>query len=283
MIAEVGQVPVRPAATVMLVRDRLAAGDGGHTGRSSGDGGDSSDESGIEVLMVRRAAGAVFAAGMYVFPGGRVETADGDDDVARFVTGLDDAAACALLGVEAGGLAHWVAAIRECFEETGVLLASGGDGDEPDRLAADRRAVHAGELSMAELCRRHGLVLDAGALRYVAHWVTPAGETSRRFDTRFFLAAAPPGQDGAHDEIELVDSRWVSPSAALAAAARGELMMMPPTISNLELVAGCSGVVEALQRAADRGRPRRIEPTIRRQPDGSIVIVSLHGGASDGG
>jgi 8-oxo-dGTP pyrophosphatase MutT (NUDIX family) len=244
-------VPLRPAATVMLVRD---AADGG-----------------IEVLMVRRAAAAAFAGGMYVFPGGRVDEADSDEGVVAFVDGVDDAMASAALDLPRGGLAYWVAAIRECFEETGLLLATAtvaGMGDH-------RWAVHRGELSMAELCRRAGVRLDAGALRYVSHWVTPVGETSRRFDTRFFLAAAPAGQEGRHDDAELVDSRWLAPGDALAAAQRRELMLMPPTEANLRFIAGCSTVAEALARADAAGPPPRIEPRIRRGPDGRMVGIIL--------
>ena len=98
-------VPIRPAATVMLVRD---AADG---------------ESGIEVFMLRRTTNATFGAGMYVFPGGRVDGVDGADEIAPFCEGLDDATASDKLGIDHGGLAYWVAAVRECFEEAGVLFA----------------------------------------------------------------------------------------------------------------------------------------------------------------
>ncbi len=249
-------VPLRPAATVMLVRD--------------GDGG------GVEVFMVRRAAASAFAGGLYVFPGGRVDEADGASEVANFVGGLDDSAASATLGIATGGLAYWVAAIRECFEEAGLLLARvNGDGAVPATSAAERSAVHDGELSMLELCRRHDVLLDAGALRYISHWVTPVGETSRRFDTRFFLAAAPDGQDGRHDDAELDDSRWVVPVEALAAADRGELVLMHPTAANLRFIAGCATVAEALALADAAGAPPRIEPRIRRGPDGRIVGIAL--------
>jgi 8-oxo-dGTP pyrophosphatase MutT (NUDIX family) len=251
-------VPARPAATVLLVREAR-------------------EGSGIEVLMMRRAAGAAFAGGMYVFPGGAVDDADGGQEVAAHVDGLDDAIASATLGVERGGLAYWVAAIRECFEEAGVLIARTVAGGDVPVLGDERWAVHRGELSMAELCRRHGVRLDAGALRYVAHWVTPAGEARRRFDTRFFLGAAPDGQDGIHDDAELVDSRWFAPSDALAAAERAEVTLMPPTIANLRFIAGCASVSDALASAGAIGPPPRIEPRIRRGPDGKFVGLSFPG------
>jgi 8-oxo-dGTP pyrophosphatase MutT (NUDIX family) len=249
------EVPLRPAATVMLVRDI--------------------DDGGIEVFMVRRAVRAAFAAGMYVFPGGRVDDADGGTEIAAFVSGLDDAAASATLGLRNGGLAYWVAAIRECFEEAGLLLARSIGSDRVQATDGDRSAVHRGDLSMVELCRRRDVVLDAGALHYVSHWVTPVGESKRRFDTRFFLATAPPGQDGRHDDTELVDSRWVVPADALAAADRGELVLLPPTTANLHFIAGCATVAEALARADAACSPPRIEPRLRRGPNGKIIGVAL--------
>ena len=196
-------LPAQPAATVMVVRDA--------------EGGP-----GVEVFVLRRTSGAAFAAGMFVFPGGRVDEVDGGTgDSSRTCDGLDDAAASRQLGIERGGLAYWVAAIRECFEESGLLLARCDDERLPEPEPSDRVAVHGGELSMIELCRKHGLVLDAGALRYVAHWVTPVGERPRRFDTRFFLVAAPHGQEGVHDDAETVDSRWVRPADALRDAEQG--------------------------------------------------------------
>ena len=168
-------------------------------------------EPGVEVFVLRRTAAAAFAAGMYVFPGGRVDDVDGALSIEPYCDGLDDATASARLGIESGGLAFWVAAVRECFEEAGVLLRPASDGGATAFDEAERGAVHAGTLSMEELCRRDGLVLDLGAIRYVAHWVTPVGESPRRFDTRFFLAAAPHGQEGAHDDTELVHSMWVEP------------------------------------------------------------------------
>ena len=214
--------------------------------------------------MLRRTANAAFAAGMYVFPGGRVDDIDGAATLEPYCDGLDDATASAALGIDHGGLAFWVAAVRECFEEAGLLLARTRDGGPLDVSDDERKAVHAGELSMEELCRRHDLVLDLSAIRYVAHWVTPVGEGPRRFDTRFFLAAAPDGQEGAHDDAELVDSMWVRPDEAIAKAEAGELLMMPPTIANLRLVAECATADEALAVADAVGTPPRIQPKLRR-------------------
>ena len=152
--------------------------------------------------MLLRTSQASFAAGTYVFPGGRVDEADGAADIEHWCDGRDDGSASAALGVDRGGLAYWVAAVRECFEEAGVLLARRRDGAPLALDESDRKAVHAGELSMEELCRRDDLVLDLGAIRYIAHWVTPKNEGPRRFDTRFFLVAAPHDQEGTHDDAD---------------------------------------------------------------------------------
>lgn len=250
-------LPTRPAATVLLVRD--------------------ADPSGVEVFVLRRTASAAFAAGMYVFPGGKVDDADGAASLEPYCDGLDDATASARLGIEHGGLAYWVAAVRECFEEAGVLLARRRDGGPITISEADRNAVHDGELSMAELCKRDDLVLDLTAIRYIAHWVTPVGEGARRFDTRFFLAISPEGQDGVHDDSETVHSMWVTPHGAIADAESGQLLMMPPTIANLRFIADCPDGDAALAVADAVGTPPRIQPKIRRNDEGKTIGVAMPG------
>lgn len=261
-VGETEILPAQPAATVMVVRDVEV---------------DAGSEPGVEVFVLRRTPGAAFGAGMFVFPGGRVDEVDGGHALEPYVHGMDDTEASRQLAIERGGLAYWVAAIRECFEESGLLLARRHDGTIPEPDPTDRVAVHRGELSMIELCRKYGLVLDAGALRYVAHWVTPIGETPRRFDTRFFLAAAPHGQDGVHDDAETVDSRWVRPSEALRDAEQGALTMMPPTIANITFLEGCASVAEAIAKADAAGLPPRIQPKIQRDPQGRLVGFSMPG------
>jgi 8-oxo-dGTP pyrophosphatase MutT (NUDIX family) len=249
-------VPVRPAATVMLVRDAV-------------DG-----SSGVEVFMLRRSTNAVFGAGMYVFPGGRVDGLDGATDLEPHVVGLDDEQASARLGIDRGGLAFWVAAIRECFEEAGVLLARRRDGNALDLRDDDRHAVHAGTLSMAELCRRDDLVLDLSTTHYVAHWITPAGE-ARRFDTRFFVALAPDDQDPLHDDGETIDSLWVRPEDAIAMLREGRLTMMPPTVANLRFLSEHRTSHAVIAAAAELDRPRPVLPRLRVDADGQVVGVAM--------
>ncbi len=249
-------VPIRTAATVMLVRDAV-------------DG-----DPGVEVFMLRRTGNASFAAGMYVFPGGKVDDADHARELEPFCRGLDDAAASKQLGIESGGLAYWVASIRECFEEAGILLAERLDRSALEVGDDDRHAVHDGSLSMVELCRRDELILDLSTTQYVDHWITPVGER-RRFDTRFFVTEAPAGQEGLHDDKETVESIWVRPQRALELFDAGESMMMPPTVKNLrwlDLFATADDVVAAGRAITD---PPTTLPKVRTDADGNIVGVAM--------
>jgi 8-oxo-dGTP pyrophosphatase MutT (NUDIX family) len=256
-------VPIKPAATVMLIRD-TDAGDG------------------IEVFMLRRTLQAAFASGMYVFPGGRLDAVDAGPEVEALCDHLTDAQASELLQIDHGGLAYWVAAIRECFEEAGVLLArsalSGAEVrfDEPEieaRFNTARHHVHNGTLDLIDLCAAEGLRLMTDCIHYTAHWVTPMGET-RRFDTRFFLARAPQAQVPLHDDKETIASLWVRPSDALQRERDGELLMLPPTISCLQFLVPHQSAESALTAAARIGVPQRILPKIRfAEPGGRIEVV----------
>ena len=166
---------IRLAASVVLVR---------------------SGPEGPEVFMMKRPGGGDFPD-LHVFPGGKVDEADFAPEL---VVGLDEAEADRLLGLAAGGLRYWVAAIRECFEECGVLLAyrdgapiDWRDEGEVARFHRYRQQLIDGELSLTDLCRREGLRLAADRVLYFSHWITPE-QAPRRFDTRFFIAAMPPEQ-----------------------------------------------------------------------------------------
>jgi 8-oxo-dGTP pyrophosphatase MutT (NUDIX family) len=228
-------VTIRDAATVMLIRDAL---------------GDDSEPA-IEVCMLRRNLASAFVAGVYVFPGGSVDPDDRGPEAEALCRGRTDAEASAILGVESGGLAFWVAALRECFEEAGVLLAepavsgAGGadallDTTEPvvaRRFAAYRDAVNDGSTRLLDVCRTEGLRLVADAVHYVSHWITPE-LAPRRYDTRFFITVAPPGQVASHDDGETIAAIWVRPGEALAREAAGEIELLPPTIANLASIEG---------------------------------------------
>src|SRR6202167_874994 len=229
----------RPAATVITVRDGV---------------------NGYEILMLRRNLNSDFVGGAYVFPGGRVDETDAGTRAERLSFGLGDDEASRRLGLDAGGLAYYVACLRELFEEAGLLVVCTRDGapihlsDDAtiQRLAVSRRDVNAGTLDFLEMLEQEGFVLDLRGLEYFAHWVTPVGPP-RRFDTRFFVVKAPVDQVATHDAGETVADQWIRPLDALDAHARGELEMILPTIRNLEAIAHLSTAQEVVAYARSRG------------------------------
>jgi 8-oxo-dGTP pyrophosphatase MutT (NUDIX family) len=227
-----------PAATVVLLRDRPAGS--------------------VDVLLMQRHHKSKFAAGDYVFPGGKLEADDNPDDAVRWCAGLDLAGAARTLGLEhapATALGYWIGAIRETFEEAGVLLATTAAGGPvrlpPARIAEYRRAIQADNRAFWTMIRDEKLVLATDRLVYFAHWVTPA-DMPLRFDTRFFAAPMPEGQDAVGDDHEMISLRWLSPPEALDAHRRGEISLRNPTVRNLMLFEGAASVADALGRLHGR-------------------------------
>ncbi|MEZ5178177.1 MAG: NUDIX domain-containing protein [Acidimicrobiales bacterium] len=254
-------VELRDAATVLILRDGAA---------------------GLEVFMLRRNLNSDFVGGAHVFPGGAVDPEDRHVDLEPVCLGRSDADASRRLGIDAGGLAFWVAAIRESFEEAGVLLAYGPDGEVVDldhlagrdRWAEHRRAVDMGERRLIEVCEAEGLRLAVDGMHYFGHWITPEG-APRRYDTRFFLAAAPTRQTPLHDDREVIANEWVRPADAIDRVRAGELVMMPPTISCLRAVARFDTAAEALAAATEITDVPTILPRVI--ADGSGVRIALPG------
>jgi len=244
-------VPIRDAATVVLLRDGAE---------------------GVEAWLLTRVAQMAFAAGMTVFPGGRVE----DSDASLPVSGSVDAIATRLGCTSTQAHALVGAAVRETFEETGVLL-----GDPPLDLRAARAEVEAGRLPFGDLLRTNGAAVDVSALHPWARWVTPEGER-RRYDTRFFVAALPSGATPADVTSEAAHAGWVGVAEALVERERGERLLMPPTLVTLQAISShptvASVVAAAAERSMDAVRPvlhvdddgARVE-----LPDGSSVRFSL--------
>ena len=195
----------RPAATLILLRE------------------------GLEVLMLQRVHTAAFLGGAYVFPGGSLDPQD--NELAHRVVAFSEAQANARLQVSSGGLAYYVAAVRECFEEAGILLACGKDRAQiaPDRVES---LMHWRKKSFHELLDAEDLYIPAGDLAYYGHWITAPGR-ARRFDTRFFVALAPEGQQGSHDAGETVHDVWITPRRALERAERGEIELVFATRNSL--------------------------------------------------
>ena len=178
-------VPAKPSSTTILVRDGVVQ---------------------PEILMVKRHADASFGS-LYALPGGVVDAAD--REVHAAFGDWDDATASGHLGLGEGGLDYYSAAIRELFEETGVLLAQGNAAIDPKTIADLQERYGNKELSWKDLWQVSGLAPDTGALHYASHWETPV-VLPHRFSARFFIAILPPGQEATHDGKELTDSRWMT-------------------------------------------------------------------------
>lgn len=238
-------VEVRDAATVLLVRD---------------------GQKGLEVAMLRRRLESVFARGAYVFPGGAVDGEDRDVRWADRSAGHDDAWASSVLGTSSGGLAFWVAAVRECFEEAGVLLARRTDGQplslaepaEADHYQRYRAGVDGGLVDLFDVCAAEDLHLPVGDLHYFAHWITPE-HAPRRYDTRFFLTRAPDHQTLSHDGSETIAALWLRPAEALDRNAAGDFELIYPTLRSLEVLTDYPDADAVLSAAS--AEPLGLEPT----------------------
>ena len=245
-----------PAATVMVVRD---AADG------------------IEVLMMERNLKSAFMPGAYVFPGGALDAADNTAEALALCSGISDEQASRALGIAAEGLAYWVAAIRESFEEAALLMAYGVEGrlvalEDPhviERFRRHRHALNHGERSLLDILRDERLVLAADRLVYFSHWITPV-TAPRRYDTRFFVAAAPPEQVPLHDDYELVSHLWVRPADALDRCRQNRFKLRLPTMRTLEEFSAYASV-DALMKAM---RAKRSIPAIlpRLGKDGARLV-----------
>lgn len=241
-----GEAVALPAATILLVRD---AGDG------------------IEVFMVKRHHQIEFAAGALVFPGGKASPADFDAGLADVVDGVS--------GRPPHLKALAATAIREAFEEAGVLLARDAETGElvgETRLVAldhYREQIEKAEVTLLDMLRRERLRLACDELVHFAHWITPKA-MSKRFDTHFFLARAPQGHAGSHDGRESVDSLWVRPEDAISN--RQDWNIMFPTRLNLMKLARAKNVADALATAR-AAEPVTVEPWVEQGPSGKLLRI----------
>ncbi len=213
----------RPAATLILLRDGA---------------------SGPEALMLQRAQSAAFLGGAYVFPGGSLDESDADPRILKRIRGE----------ARVPPAPYWVAAVRECFEEAGILLLS----RKNDRPLDPESLMHYRTRPFVELLESEDLYIPANALAYYGHWITAPGRP-RRFDTRFFLAVAPEGQVGSHDAVETVHDVWITPREALERGARNEIELVPATQTTLQDLKSFKTAREAFE--AVRARP---EPEVNR-------------------
>lgn len=253
---------IHPAATLILLREA---------------------EAGPEVLLVRRSKSSRFMGGVHVFPGGKLDEADRNAAYARHLAPFDlEAASRRLRTSSEETRALHVAALREAFEEAGALLAARRaapeallalwDESERERLAGLRRRLHSREdrATLLDVIAAEDLILRADRLVYFDHWITPEIEP-KRFDTRFFAAEVPEGQDFDFAEGELTELRWMRPADALAAYDAGEIQLAPPTWTTLWRLTKHASVGDALGALAARAVPCNLPRP--RAGQGSLKLV----------
>lgn len=259
VLPETPSVP-RPAATIVLARPGPGA---------------------LEVLLLKRSHSAGFVPGAYVFPGGRVDREDASEELLARVDGLSPSDASARLALVAEAdppaIAYYLAAIREAFEETGILVAHRTDGSPAPNAAADAEALQSRDDLLADgsifadVLDRMGCRLDGEAVEYIAHWITPKVEP-HRYDTRFFLAAVPEGTQPEIHTAEISDSVWTTPQAALDGNSDGSFPMIFPTIKTLEDLSAFSHPSEAIEAYRSHSI-RTILPTLVRIQGGIGIKI----------
>jgi len=242
LVTTVPSVPTpRPATTVVVLRP---------TARR------------FEVCLVRRHDEVAFMGGAHVFPGGRLDDGDLLTDPSPLCDGLSSVARQLRDLTPDQSVAHHVGAIRELFEEAGLLLARPVSGIAPSasELAAQRTALMNGTTTIGPIARALDVRLSCQALTYFANWQTPESE-AKRYDVRFFLARAPEARAATHDAHEATESLWVDPAEATARCRRGELLLAPPTWTTLRWLDRFATVDEALAWARAQ-RPTRVQPRL---------------------
>jgi 8-oxo-dGTP pyrophosphatase MutT (NUDIX family) len=238
--------PPVPSATILIVRDM---------------------PNGMEVFMVKRHHQIDFIAGALVFPGGKAAKGDYDAGLSEFTRGAKDwTGEMRALGA---------AAIREAFEESGILFAREAGSDDfisserLEALAHYRHRLEVGEIGLLHMLKKEHLVIACDALARFAHWITPPN-MPKRFDTHFFIASAPPGHAGRHDGRESVDSVWITPAQAVADRTKWNVVF--PTKLNLLKLAKSSNVADAMATAR-ANPPLTVEPHVEQTPDGLYLKI----------
>jgi 8-oxo-dGTP pyrophosphatase MutT (NUDIX family) len=199
---------------------------------------------GFEVFLLKRHEKSSFMGGNFVYPGGRVDRNDGSSEICSLCKGITLEEAHQILGgllPADESFAHWVAGIRELFEEAGVLLSYDQSGNpfllknpaERERFFNYRNLLQKDQLTICQLVQEERILLALDQLHYYAHWITPEAR-SERFDTRFFLARHPVGQEASYDKKETTAEVWLTPKEALEENLRGEVILSPPTLKTLE-------------------------------------------------
>jgi len=249
------------AATVILLRDK--------------------EPEGLEVFLLKRHEKSSFMGGNFVYPGGRVDRDDGSLEICSLSKGITFEEAQKILGGITSpkeSFAYWIAGIRELFEEAGILLAYDQSGnlfqfknrDEQERFLNYRNSLHQGKMTICQMAQKEKLLLALDQLYYYAHWITPEAR-SERFDTRFFLAHYPLGQEASHDQKETTAGVWLTPCKALEENLKGEVILSPPTLKTLEDLSRFKSIDDTFSSLKER-EIQPILPILTKIPSGPLII-----------
>jgi 8-oxo-dGTP pyrophosphatase MutT (NUDIX family) len=235
----------------------------------------------FEVFLLKRHEKSSFMGGSFVYPGGRVDRNDGSLEVCPLCKGITPEEAYQIFRESIPpdeSLAHWVAGIRELFEEAGILLAYDQSGNlfhlknpgERERFSHYRDLLQRGKLTICQLAQEEKLLFALDQIHYYAHWITPEAR-SERFDTRFFLAHHPPGQEASYDQKETTAGVWLTPKKALKENLEGEVMLSPPTLKTLEDLSQFKNIDDVFY-SLKKSEIRPILPILTKVSDEPLII-----------
>jgi 8-oxo-dGTP pyrophosphatase MutT (NUDIX family) len=236
---------------------------------------------GFEVFLLKRHEKSSFMGGNFVYPGGRVDRNDGSLEISSHCKGISPEQAHQILGESISpeeSLAHWVAGIRELFEEAGVFLAYDQAGTpfslknspQQEKFLNYRDLLQKGKVTICQVVEEEKLLLAVDQLHYYAHWITPAAR-SERFDTRFFLACHPAGQEATYDQKETTIGVWFTPRKALEENLKGEAALSPPTLKTLEDLSRFRSIDEVF-KSLKGNEIRPIIPVLTKISDDPIIL-----------
>ena len=236
---------------------------------------------GFEVFLLKRHDKSSFMGGNFVYPGGRVDREDGSLEICAQCKGVSPEKAHQLFRGTLPpdeSLAHWVAAIRELFEEAGVLLAYNQTGkfihlkdpSEREKVSHYRDSIHKGKMNICQIAQEEKVLFALDQLHYYAHWITPEAR-SERFDTRFFLACHPEGQEASYDQKETTVGVWMTPKQALEENLNGNAARSPPTLKTLEHLSRFKNIAEVFN-ALGKAEIQPILPVLTKIKDETLLI-----------
>ena len=236
---------------------------------------------GFEVFLLKRHEKSSFMGGNFVYPGGRVDREDGSLELCSFSKGMTFEKAQNILGGTISpeeSFAHWIAGVRELFEEAGILFAYDQKGnlfqiksqEEQEKFSNYRAHLQKGKINICQMVQEEKLLFALDQIHYYAHWITPEAR-SERFDTRFFLSRYPSGQEASHDRKETTAGVWLTPQKALEENLKGEVMLSPPTLKTLEDLSRFVSIEEVLKSLKGKDI-RPILPILTKISSGPLII-----------